>query len=580
MNPVLRLLSFLWKHWRIAVLSPLCMMVEVGMDLLLPLLLARIIDYGVVQGDVAYILRVGLLMLGLAVIGLAGGMGGIVASSIASQRFGADLRLAAFTKVQSFSFAKLDEFRTPSLITRLTNDITQVQHTVMMMLRAMIRAPLLALGGLAMAATLNPGLSLIILVTIPLLAGTLWVVINKSYPLFALVQERIDRVNAVMRENLVGVRVVKAFVRGDKEKERFRDANEQLARMNIRASRVVSTLMPIMMLVMNASIVAILWFGGIKVDTGEMTVGQVMAFINYVSQILFALMLVVFVLMALSRAKASASRINEILTAAGEIRETTRPVPGKVTRGEIVFEKVYFQYPGAGAPVLENINLHIKPGHVVGIIGGTGAGKTTLSLLIPRFYDVTRGRVLVDGVDVRDYRLNQLRSGIGIVPQEITLFSGTVAENIRWGREDAAMEEIIRAAQAAQAHEFIMSLPDGYDTVLGQRGVNLSGGQKQRLAIARALLRRPAVLILDDSTSALDAVTEAKLRQSLKEYLGPCTRIVISQKISSVMEADQIIVLDNGVIEATGTHAGLLAQSSLYRDIYRSQWGQEVAADV
>lgn len=580
MNPVLRLLSFLWKHWRIALLSPLCMMVEVGMDLLLPLLLARIIDYGVVQGDVAYILWVGLLMLGLAVIGLAGGMGGIVASSIASQRFGADLRLAAFTKVQSFSFAKLDEFRTPSLITRLTNDITQVQHTVMMMLRAMIRAPLLSLGGLVMAAALNPELSLVILVTIPVLAVTLWVVINKGYPLFTLVQQRLDRVNAVMRENLVGVRIVKAFGREKQEKERFRTANEELAAANIRASRVVSTLMPLMMLVMNASIVAILWFGGLKVDAGEMTVGEVMAFINYVSQILFALMLVVFVLMALSRAKASAYRINEILAAEGEIREKPQPSAGQVTRGEIVFENVSFRYPGAGAPVLENISFHVKPGEVLGIVGGTGSGKTTLSLLIPRFYDVTGGRILIDGVDVRDYRLADLRRRIAIVPQDITLFSGTVAENIRWGKEDASLEEIMAAAKAAQAHEFIMGLPAGYDTVLGQRGVNLSGGQKQRLAIARALLRRPVILILDDSTSALDAVTEAQLRQSLQEFLGPCTRIVISQKISSVMQADQIIVLDNGVIEAIGTHAGLLAQSALYRDIYRSQWGEEVAADA
>lgn len=577
---MLKLLPFLFKYWKIALLSPLCMMVEVGMDLLQPILMARIIDYGVAQGDVAYILRTGTVMMGLALIGLGGGLGGIIASSFASQRFGADLRLTTFSKVQSFSFANLDKFRTASLITRLTNDITQVQHTVMMLLRAAIRAPLLSVGGLVMAITINPELALIILATIPLLAGALWVVINKGFPLFAIVQKRLDRVNAVMRENLVGVRVVKAFVRGDKEKERFGIANEGLAEINIKASRVVSLLMPLMMLIMNFSIVAIIWFGGLKVNTGEMTVGEVMAFINYVTQILFALMLVAFVLMAISRAKASADRVNEILKVEPEIREKAHPVTGKITKGEIVFQQVSFQYPGASAPVLEDINLQINPGAVVAIVGGTGAGKTTLSHLIPRFYDVTKGRILIDGVDVQDYSLQSLRNSIAIVPQEIVLFSGTVAENILWGKEDATEEEIIQAAKAAQAHEFIMSLPNGYHTQLEQRGVNLSGGQKQRLAIARALIRKPTILIMDDSTSAIDAGTEARLRRSLEEFLGPCTRVIIAQKISSVMEADQIIVLENGRVEAVGTHTRLLAKSPVYRDIYRSQWGQEVVADV
>lgn len=573
---MLKLLVHLRKYWKLVLLSPTCMMIEVGMDLLQPLLLAAIVDKGVANGDIPFIMRTGLLMVGIAIIGMAGGMGGIMASSFAAQGFGADLRWQLFKKVQSFSFANLDELRTASLITRLTNDVTQVQQTVMMLLRAFVRAPLLSIGGLVMAISINARLALILLVTMPLLALSLWVVINKAFPLFMEVQRRVDRVNAVMRENLVGVRVIKAFVRAAKEKERFGSANESLRDITTRASRVVALQMPLMMLLMNLSIVAIIWFGGIQVNTGQMTVGEVIAFINYITQILFALMLVAWVLMAFSRAKASADRINEVLDTEALIREKPDPVVSKINKGEIVFDRVSFQYPGAGgAPVLQEISFTVSPGETVAILGGTGAGKTSLVNLIPRFFDVTQGRVLVDGVDVRDYSLKTLREGIGMVPQETILFSGSIEDNIRWGKEDATGEEIEAAAKAAQIHDFIVNLPDGYQTRLGQRGINLSGGQKQRLAIARALVAKPAVLIFDDSTSAVDTGTEACLQQSVKDYLGRCTRIIIAQKISSVMRADKIILLENGKIEGIGTHEMLLAKSPVYQDIYHSQWGQE-----
>jgi len=576
---VLKLLVHLRKYWKLVLLSPACMLIEVGMDLLQPLLMATIVDQGIANGDVPFILRTGLLMVGIAFIGLGGGMGGIIASSFVSQSFGADLRRQVFQKVQTFSFANIDDLKTASLITRLTNDVTQVQQTVMMLLRAFVRAPLLSVGGMVMAVSINARLATVLLVTMPLLALSLWLVIKKGFPLFMQVHKRRDRVNGVMRENLAGVRVVKAFVRSEREKERFGEANENLRDITTKASRVVALQMPLMMLLMNLSIVAIIWFGGLQVNTGEMTVGEVMAFINYVTQILFALMLVAWVLMALSRAKASADRINEVLETEVPIREKPDPVVMPITNGNIVYDRVSFQYPGSGgAPVLQDISFTVRPGETVAILGGTGAGKTSLVNLIPRFYDVTAGRILIDGIDVRDYSLATLRGSIGMVSQETVLFSGSVEDNIRWGKEDASFEEIEAAAKAAQAHDFIINLPDGYQTRLEQRGINLSGGQKQRLAIARALVRKPAILIFDDSTSAVDAGTEARLQRSVAAYLGRCTRIIIAQKISSVLGADKIILLENGRVEAVGTHDSLLATSPVYQDIYQSQFGQEAIA--
>lgn len=572
---MLKLLPYLRPYWKMVLIGPFFMLFEVGMDLLQPLLMASIVDNGISNGDMALIVRTGLTMVGIAFVGLAGGMGGIIASSYASQGFGADLRFRAFKQVQTFSFANLDDFSTASLITRLTNDVTQVQQTTMMMLRALVRAPLLCIGGFIMAIRINPRLALILAVTIPVLTLALWLVIRKGFPLFVKVQKRLDRVSAVMRENLTGVRVVKAFVRGEREKERFGIANEGLAESATTAFRIVSLLMPLMMVIMNLSIVAIIWFGGVQVSVGDMTVGEVMAFINYVTQILFALMLLAFVLMAISRAKASADRINEVLETETVIKENLKSVVRSITQGEIIFENVSFQYREAGGnPVLQEINFSARTGETIAILGATGSGKTSLVNLIPRFYDVTGGRVLLDGVDVRDYPLQVLRSKIGMVMQETVLFSGSIRDNIRWGKEDATLEELIEAAKAAQAHDFITTFPEGYDTQLGQRGINLSGGQRQRLAIARAIVRKPAVLILDDSTSAIDTGTEARIQKSLDQFLKGCTRILVAQRISSVLKADKIIVLENGCLESIGTHQELLKKSPVYQEIYHSQWGK------
>lgn len=577
---MLKLLPYLRPYWRAVLLGPFFILVEVGMDLLQPFLMATIIDKGVANGDVGFILKTGLLMVGLALVGLLGGMGGIIASSYASQGFGADLRQGAFTKVQSFSYANLDDFSTSSLITRLTNDITQVQQTVMMLLRGFVRAPLLAIGGLIMAITINPQLALVLAVTIPVLALVLWLIIRKGFPLFALVQKHLDRLNTVIRENLVGVRVVKAFVRREQEKARFGAANEELVDTTVQAFRLVSLLMPVMMLIMNSSVVAIIWFGGLQVRGQKMTVGEVMAFINYITQILFALMLVAFVLMAFSRAKASVDRLNEVLDGESTIKEGSSIVAQGPRKGEVIFHQVSFSYQaeGGGPPVLQEISFRAGPGERVAILGGTGSGKTTLVNLIPRLYDVTGGKILIDGVDVKDYQLKVLRDSIGVVPQQTILFSGSIEDNIRWGNKDGAKEEIRAAAQAAQAHEFIMSSPEGYDTQLGQRGVNLSGGQKQRIAIARALVRKPKIMIMDDSTSALDMGTEARLQRAVKDYLGHSTQFIIAQRISTVMEADQIILLDNGRIVAIGNHQELLKNNSVYQDIYYSQRSGEVVA--
>jgi ATP-binding cassette subfamily B protein len=570
-----RLASYLKPYWKAALLAPLLMIVEVVADLLQPTFMARIVDHGIAGGDMGFILRTGALMIGITLIGMAGGVGCTVFASVASQKFSADLRNDLFQKVQSFSFENLDTFKTASLITRLTNDVVQLQNVVLAMLRIMVRAPLMGLGGIILALMINPGLAAILLVIMPLLILALTGVIRKGFPLFNQVQQRLDRVNTVIRENLAGVRVVKAFVRSDYEKRRFGDANEALTAIATKASRLVGLTMPLMFLLMNLGVIAVVWFGGVRVNSGNMQVGQVMAFINYMVQILFSLMMVAFMLMAISRAKASADRILEVLAAEAPIRDPARPAAQAIRQGRIDFQNVSFRYRGGGgAAVLRDLDLTVLPGQTTAILGATGSGKSTLVNLIPRFYDVTAGRVLVDGTDVRDYPLEALRQAIGMVLQESVLFSGTILENIRWGRPEASEAEVRAAAEAAQAHEFISQLPDGYGTVLGQRGVNLSGGQKQRLAIARALLRRPAILILDDSTSAVDLRTEARIQQALKAMPG-VTCLVIAQRISSVIDADQILVLDDGRIVARGTHRELLQSCALYQDIYQSQLGEE-----
>jgi len=576
-----KLLPYLKPYWKAVLLAPLLMIIEVICDLSQPSLLARIIDNGVMKGDLTFILRTGLLMIGIAAIGMIGGVGCTIASSIASQSFGTDLRSDVFKKVQSFSFSNLDKFKTGSLITRLTNDIVQLQTVVLMSLRIVVRAPLLFIGGIIMTILISPKLATILLFSIPLLLIGFIYVTKHSFPLFTLLQQKIDKVNSVIRENLSGVRVVKAFVRSELEKSRFTSANEELMNTAISAFLLVISVMPIMMLIMNISVVAVLWFGGIQVHRGGLQVGEIMALINYMTQILFSLMMIGNILIFVTRASASAERINEVLETKVDIENPKEADTTPIKDGEVIFEDVSFSYNSHdGEPVLKDISFIASSGETIAILGTTGAGKSTLVSLIPRLYDSTKGRILIDGRDIRSIDLKTLRSSIGIVLQESILFSGTIRDNICWGNENATEEEIIEATKIAQAYDFIMSFPDGFDTLIGQRGVNLSGGQKQRLAIARAIIKKPAILILDDSTSAVDLATEQRILRGLKEIMGQCTIFIIAQRISTVMNADKILILDNGRIVAQGTHRELLEENPIYQDIYRSQLGEEVTVDA
>lgn len=575
-----RLLVYLKPYWKMVILAPLLMVIEVVCDLSQPTLLAKIVDDGIAKGDIDLIIRTGLLMVGVAFIGMIGGVGCTIASSIASQGFGADLRSAVFRKIQSFSFSNLDRFKPSTLITRLTNDITQLQQLVLMSLRIVVRAPLLFLGGILMAVSINSRLSTILFIAIPLQIIAFLYLMKKGFPLFTIMQQKIDRVNAVIRENLAGIRVVKAFVREDMEKSRFNSANEDLMNTSIRAFMPIITLMPFIMLVMNLSVVAVLWFGGLLVARENMHVGEIMAFINYLTQILFSLMMIGNIFIFISRASASAKRVSEVLDTEVDIENPANPDTNPITEGEVIFEDVSFSYDGTGEdPVLEDISFTAYPGETVAIIGTTGSGKSTLVSLIPRLYDVTKGRILIDGRDVREIDIDVLRSAISIVLQETILFSGTIKENILWGNEFATDEEVIEIAKIAQAHDFIMSFPDGYDTQIGQRGVDLSGGQKQRIAIARALIKKPVILILDDCTSAVDLATERRILRGLKS-ISRCTTFIIAQRISTVMNADKILVLDDGRLIAQGTHSELLVTCPIYQDIYKSQIGEEAVIDA
>ncbi|MGE5474371.1 MAG: ABC transporter ATP-binding protein [Ignavibacteriales bacterium] len=571
-----KLAKYLKPYWKAVALAPFFMLLEVVTDLLQPTLMADIVDKGIKNGNISYIIYIGLIMIGTAFIGILGGFGSTFYSSRAALNSSADLRLDLFKKVQAFSFDSLDKFSTASLITRLTNDVVQLQNFVLVMLRIMVRAPLLCIGGIIMALMLNAQLALILLAAIPILALALGYVIKKGFSLFSTVQKKLDKVNSVVRETLTGVRVVKAFVRADYENNRFGNANTDLKNVTINASRVIGLTMPLMILIMNLSLIAVIWFGGIKVNNGTMQVGQVIAFVNYMIQILFSLMMMAFMLMMVSRAKASADRVAEIIDTEIDIKDPSEAYCKEIKEGRVVFDNVSFRYAGAGGdPVLKNISFSVSQGETIAILGATGSGKSTLVNLIPRFYDVTSGRVLIEGIDIRNISLKTLRNSIGMVLQESILFTGTIMDNIRWGKEDASDEEVIEASKAAQAHEFITGFPEGYNSVLGQRGVNLSGGQKQRLAIARALLKKPAILILDDSTSAVDMGTEARIQSALKVIMKNSTCFVIAQRISTVIEADKILVLEEGEIVDIGTHQELLQRCEIYQDIYNSQMGEE-----
>ncbi|MEZ4643575.1 MAG: ABC transporter ATP-binding protein [Chloroflexota bacterium] len=576
MQATRKLAHFLRPYRLWAILAPLMMLLEVLMDLMQPRLIAHIIDEGITKLDLDVVFHTGGVMLILALIGLVGGAGCAVFAIRTGQGFGADLRSALFRKVQSLSFGNLDELETGKLITRLTNDVMQVQELVMMMLRIMVRAPLLLVGSLIMGILTSPRLSLLFVVLIPIVLVFLIWIINKTFPMFGLVQEKLDAINTVMQENLAGMRVVKAFVRADYEIDRFGIANDDWMEHNLKAVRTIAVTMPFMIWMLNLGMIAVLWFGGIQVSAGNLQVGQIVAFINYLMQTLMSLMMVSMLVMRVSRAEASAVRIQEVLDSEPKIKPKPDAQQTFAPLGRVAFENVFFSYNGEKHdPVLKEISFVAEPGETVALLGATGSGKSSLINLIPRFYDASAGRVTIDGVDVRDIDEAALRRQIGSALQESVLFSGTIRDNIRYGRSTATDEEVIAAAKMAQAHDFITSFPDGYDAVVGQRGVNLSGGQKQRLAIARALILDPALLILDDSTSAVDVDTEAKIQAALAETRQGKTNFIVAQRISTVLSADKILVLDDGQIIAAGNHEELLATSPIYREIYESQMDGE-----
>lgn len=573
-HSALKLSKFLKPYWGWVVLAPLLMTLEVTMDLQQPRMVERIIDEGIANLNLHLVLQTGLMMFGLAVIGALGGMSNGIFAELTVQAFAADLREALFRKVQTFSFGNLDNLETGQLITRLTNDVNQVQEAVLMILRILVRAPLLLIGSLIMSILTSPSLAFIPLLLMPVELAAVVFIVQKATPLYTLVQQKLDALNEVMQENLAGIRVVKAFVRANHEEERFGRANKNLTEQSVQAARLVAFMPAFMMLTINLGIAAVLWFGGGRVTVGDMKTGQLIAFINYLTITLFSLVMVSQLIIQLARAEASARRIQEVLDTQPQVQNQPNATTDIHMHGRVVFENVTFQYSGQDSdPVLKNISFTAEPGQTVALLGTTGAGKSSLVHLIPRFYDVSSGGISIDGQDIRSLDISMLRRNIGIALQEAILFSGTIRDNIRYGKPEASDEEVVFAAKSAQAHEFIQVMPDGYETQLGQRGVNLSGGQKQRIAIARALLLKPAILILDDSTSAVDVETETKIQKALEDIMKNRTSFVIAQRISTVLTADKILVLDDGQIAAEGTHRDLLNTSAIYREIYDSQLG-------
>ncbi|NBJ93172.1 ABC transporter ATP-binding protein [Parablautia muri] len=573
-----------WKYvkpyLRAFILGPLFMIVEVVGEVVLPKLMANIINVGAADRNVTYIIGMGIAMILTALFMMAGGVGGAYFGAKAAISFASDLRSDVFDKVQKFSFSNLDQFSTGSLVTRLTNDITQVQNLINMALRMMLRAPGMLIGALIMAFVMNTQLALVVLVVIPILVLLIALVIKTAFPRFHVMQKKLDALNSTIQEVLTNVRVIKSFVRGDYEEERFAKANEELKESSLSAFKVVILNMPIMMCMMNATTLGVVWFGGKQILVGTMPVGDLTAFTTYIVQILMSLMMLAMVLLQSSRALASLHRITEVLDTQVNLTDEGCRLPEKIVgSGKVEFKDVTFRYYKENKEtVLSQINFKVESGQILGIIGGTGSGKTTLVQMIPRLYDVDQGEVLVDGVNVKDYSLKHLRDGVGMVLQKNVLFSGTITENLMWGDASASMQETMDAARAAQADSFVTSFTEGYETELGQGGVNVSGGQKQRLCIARALLKKPKILILDDSTSAVDTATEAKIRESFTSTLKDTTKIIIAQRITSVMDADQILVLDEGKIVGIGSHEQLLKECGPYQEIYYSQMDKEVCA--
>ncbi len=559
------------------IIGPCLMITEVIGEIMLPKMMSLIINNGVADRNHGYILQMGFLMVCVAFFMAISGIGGAYFSAKASICFTSDLRKDLFARVLKFSFRNIDDFSTGSLVTRLTNDIQQVQQVMMMFLRLALRAPGMLVGALIMAFIMNYRLAMIILVVIPVLGLMIGAIMFTAYPRFGIMQTKLDKMNSQIQEALVNVRVIKSFVRENFEKDKFRQANEDLQENSLRAMRIVILTMPVMMMAMNVTTLAVVWYGGNLIIGGSMQVGDLTAFTTYIVQILMSLMMLSMVFLQSARAMASVKRINEVMRTEIDLSdENAGQKEKKVMEGRVEFRDVSFRYgKNHGDEVLEHISFLAEPGQVIGIIGATGSGKTSLVQLIPRLYDVTAGQVLVDGVDVREYSLKNLRDGVGMVLQKNVLFSGTIEENLRWGNEDASMEELRTFADAAQADGFVTSFANGYDTDMGQGGVNVSGGQKQRLCIARAMMRKPKILILDDSTSAVDTATEAKIRECFRSSLENTTKIIIAQRIGSVEEADQILVLDEGKIIGMGTHQELLASCEAYQEIYYSQRDRE-----
>lgn len=566
-----RFCVYMEKYKMYAVLSCLCVAFETLFELIIPMIMADIIDVGVANGDQAYILERGLQMVFCAGISLVLGIGYARFAALCGQGLGAELRKAEYRKIQEFSFSNTDKFSTSSLVTRLTSDVTLIQNAVSNGIRPLIRAPLMMVTGMILSFLLNAKLALVFFVAAPTLGICLWLVIRKVRPLYTRMQSAIDLVNRMIQENLTAIRVVKAYVREDYEKVKFAQVNQELKSISEKSFRTAVLNMPAMQLVMYTTIICILWFGGKLIFAGEMQVGELTGFLSYVLQILNSLMMISNVFLMLTRAMASGKRILDVLDEEIDLKEDPEAT-GEIKAGEIEFRNVSFKYKKEGKKyVLSNVSFHIEPGQTVGIIGGTGSAKSTLVQLIPRLYDVTEGEILIDQIPVKQYPLKHLREAVAMVLQKNTLFTGTIADNLRWGKEDASEEELMKACRMACADEFLLQMKDGLSSQVEQGGVNLSGGQKQRLCIARALLKRPRILILDDSTSAVDTATEAKIREALQNNLADTTKIIIAQRITSVMHADQILIMEDGKLNDCGTHEELLQRNEIYQEIYYSQ---------
>jgi len=575
---MIKLFRYLEKFKWLIFFTLLFMFVQAISELYLPTLMSEIVNNGMMKGDTAFIWKYGGYMLLVAGASSISSIIGAFLSSRTAVGFGTLLRDKVFTKVEGFSLNEFDKIGTASLITRTTNDITQIQTVLVMMMRFMIYAPIMCIGGIIMAYSKDKHLTLVLAFVLPLFVVTIALLAAKVVPLFKALQKKLDKVNQILRENLIGIRVIRAFNRVETERKRFYEANKDLTDTAIKVNKILAMMQPIMILLMNLTNITIIWVAAKRIDANKLQIGDMMAFIQYAMQILFSIIMVSIMFVMVPRAQASAERINEVLEIEPEIKDPKEPKTPKISKGHIEFRNVTFRYPGAESPALENISFEAKPGEVTAIIGGTGSGKSTILNLIMRFYDVESGSILIDGVDIRDMSQKELRSKIGYVPQTVVLFSGTIKDNIRYGKEDATDEEIMRAAEIAQATEFILNMKDGFDSLVSQGGTNLSGGQKQRLSIARALVKKPQIYMFDDSFSALDFKTDAKLRSELKKETSNSTVLIVAQRVATIMDADKIIVLDEGKIVGMGKHEELLRTCEVYREIVSSQLSEEEIA--